>query len=272
MSVRRVAGGAVLLSIATLTVALAHDMFLKPEQFFLKAGDRVLVRLLNGTFIKSANSIDRNRLVEVVVVSPSGREVIDTARWDAKGDTSSFVTTVKGDGTYLIGTSTKPSIIELEAKDFNEYLELDGIPDMLEARRKNGELTKDATERYAKHVKTVVQVGSARTNHYATVLGYPAEVVPLSNPYDLKVGQSLRVRLMVKGAPVANQHTIYGGTTTSGAVIPDQAARTDTKGEVSIPVGQAGVWFVKFINMRKIAGDKAADHESQWASLSFAVR
>lgn len=272
MSLRRVAVGALALSVVAMTVALAHDMFLKPEQFFLKAGDKVLVRLLNGTFIKSANSIDRSRLVEVVMVSPSGREVVDTTRWNTAGDTSSFIATVKAEGTHLIGTSTKPSIIELEAKEFNEYLELDGIPDMLEFRRKNGELNKDATERYAKHVKAVVQVGAARTNQYATVLGYPAEIVPLGNPYDLKVGQSLRVRLLVNGKPVANQHAIYGGVGTSGAVIADQAARSNDGGEVSIPVGQAGVWFVKFINMRKITGDKAADHESQWASLSFAVR
>ena len=87
--------------------------------------------------------------------------------------------------------STKPSVIALSGDDFNLYLKEDGIPDALEARTKAGELGKAVKERYHKHVKAMVQVGNARSDHYATVLGYPAELVPMENPYAVKVGATL---------------------------------------------------------------------------------
>ena len=78
----------------------------------------------------------------------------------------------------MTGVSVKPRELELKAADFNAYLEEDGIPDVLEARRRNNELGKPARERYSKHVKAVFQVGDARTDVFGAVLGYPAEIVP----------------------------------------------------------------------------------------------
>lgn len=273
MARRTVITGAITVGLlAAFAVASAHDMFLKPEHFILKAGDKVLVRLLNGTFTHSANSIARTRLVEVAIHSPAGKALVDTTRWITVGDTSSFLATVGADGTYLFAASTKPSLIELDAKDFNAYLKEDGLPDPLEDRRKNGELGKDARERYSKHVKALVQVGTTKTGQYATALGYPAEVIPQTNPYDLKVGQALKVKLVVDGKPVANQYTLFGGTSPSGSKIAEVSTRSDAAGIATIPVSGPGVWYIKFIKMAKLTGDPAADYESKWATLTFAVR
>ena len=52
---------------------------------------------------------------------------------------------------------------ELTAEEFNDYLEHDGVTDVLERRRSQGQLTSDARERYSKHVKAIVQVGEPRS-------------------------------------------------------------------------------------------------------------
>jgi hypothetical protein len=96
--------------------------------------------------------------------------------------------------------SIRPSQITQAAAQFNEYLKDPGRPAMLETRRKVGELRKGATEPYSKHVRTIFQAGAGRTQRYATVLGYPVEIVSLQNPYDLGAGDPLRVRLLVNGA------------------------------------------------------------------------
>ena len=41
-------------------------------------------------------------------------------------------------GTYVVGVSTAPRMIELTAEEFNDYLEHDGVLDVLEARRREG--------------------------------------------------------------------------------------------------------------------------------------
>ena len=63
-------------------------------------------------------------------------------------------------GTYLVGISTKPREIALKAADFNSYLEEDGLPDILAARKKSNELGKDGRERYSKPVRAVFQLGT----------------------------------------------------------------------------------------------------------------
>ena len=105
----------------------------------------------------------------------------------------------------MVGVSTRPREIELRAEEFNAYLEEDGIPDILEARRHGNELAQGARERYSKHVKAVFQVGTPRSEDFSVMVGYPAEIVPLENPYAIGRGTPLRVRCMVDGRPVANQ-------------------------------------------------------------------
>ena len=268
---RRTGAITVGLILVAVAVASAHDMFVKPARFFVGENAEVLVRVLNGTFSKSENSIARARVRDISVVGPAGREQLDTAAWSANGDTSTFHVRTGAAGTYVIGVSTRPNAIALEAKDFNLYLRDDGIPDVLEARCRDDELEKPARERYAKHVKALIQVGEARSEHFATELGYPAELVPLDNPYALARGGPLRVRTLVDGQATANQFVLYGGRTPNGARLEQRSVRSDSAGVARIPLRGPGVWYVKFINMAQTPGD-TVDYESTWATLTFQVR
>jgi uncharacterized GH25 family protein len=261
-------GGGLLL--AAVTVAAAHDLFLKPTRYFAPENAEVRVRVLNGTFTRSENSIARNRLADASVVTPVRRIALDTAEWSVAGDTSTFHIHTRGAGTYVIGVSTRPTVFDLTADEFNLYLKEDGIPDVLEARQKAGEMGKGAKERYHKHVKSMVQVGTARSDHYATVLGYPAEIVPMENPYALSSGSTLRVKTLVDGKPAANQYVLYGGVTPDEANVEPKSVRSNAEGVATIPL-TAGTWYIKFINMTRVRGD-SADYESKWASLTFQVR
>ena len=270
-TVRRTATAAMVFLTGGVCVLLAHDMFLKPADFFVQPNSTLLVRLLNGNFSNSENSITRDRLADISMVSPQGRERIDTSRWTVAGDTSTVTIRTGLEGTYLLGVSTRPNIIALEAKDFNEYLETDGMPDVLEARRRDNELDRAVRERYAKHVKTLVQVGDARTAAFATELGYPAEIVPVENPYLLRPGSRMHVRVLFQGRPIANQFIQYGGRTPTGDRIAMRSVRSNAEGVATIPL-EAGAWYIKFIHQARRDADPDADYESTWASLSFAIR
>lgn len=270
-SARRIALVTAALIVSTVTVAAAHDMFLRPTRHFAPEDAEVRIRVLNGTFVRSENSIARNRIADLSVVSPTRRSPLDTAEFTVSGDTSTFHIHTRGAGTYVVGFSTRPNLISLSGDDFNLYLKDDGIPDMLETRTKAGELQKPAVERYSKHVKTLIQVGNTRSNHYSTVMGYPAEIVPVENPFDLQAGATLRVRTLVDGRPAANQYVLFGGQTANNGTIEQKSTRSGPDGVASIPVSQAGMWYVKFINMVPVKIDTLT-HESKWASLTFQIR
>jgi uncharacterized GH25 family protein len=258
------------LVLCTVSLAAAHDMFVKPTRYFAPENAEVRVRLLNGTFTQSENSIARDRLADASVLGPRGRIRLDTAEWGVRGDTSTFHIHTRGAGTYVIGVSTKPNMIELSGDDFNLYLQEDGIPDTYEARKAAGELGKAVKERYHKHVKSFVQVGTARSDHYATPMGYPAELMPLVNPYTLQKGASLQVRTLVDGKPATNQYVLYGGEIVGKGTMGQKSTRSNAQGIATIPLTEAAVYYVKFINMSKATG--GADYESKWATITFEVR
>jgi hypothetical protein len=268
------------LLLCTATILYAHELYIKFDSYFLEPHTSVSVPILNGTFDVSENSIARDRVPDISVVSPTGRAHIDTAQWLAEGDTTLLTFKTGEEGTYVVGASTTFRDLSLAAADFNEYLEHDGIPDVLEARRQNDELEVDVQERYSKHVKAVVQVGDKVTRPkswwqfwkkdeltYAIVLGYPAEIVPLVNPYAITVGDELQVQCLVDGSPVANQLVVAGQEGGRNMI----QTRTEADGVATLQLDTAGNWFVRFINMvPSVAGD--VDYESKWATLTFHLR
>lgn len=268
---RRIAVLTLLLVAGSVGIAAAHDMFLKPTRFFVPENSEVRVRVLNGTFDKSENSIARNRLRDVSVVTPTRRVQLDTTEWTVTGDTSTFHVHTRGPGTYVIGASMNPTVLELPADDFNMYLREDGIPDVLAERQRTGELEKPAKERYHKHVKAMIQVGSTPSQHYAAAMGYPAEIIPVENPYTLAKGGTLSVRTLVDGKPAGNQYVLYGARTPDNKAIEQMNVRSDSEGIARIPLSVSGTFYIKFINMTRVQRD-TVDYESKWATLTFQVR
>jgi hypothetical protein len=261
------------LTLCAASLLNAHDLFIKLESYFLAPHSSVTIPILNGSFVSSENAIMRDRVIDISLVSAAGRAHIDTTAW--AGDTTyadtTFLRIETGDpGTYVVGASTKSRDLGLAAADFNDYLEHDGIPDILEARRQSGELDKDVWERYAKHVKAVLQVGDVRDEAYSVRLGYPAEIVPLANPYSLAVGDEYSFVCLVDGEPVPNQLVILGGEQ-GGELVDEVRKRTGEDGTVTFVIDATGKWYIEFIHMAPSA-EADIDYESKWATLAFEVR
>jgi hypothetical protein len=253
-----------------VTGIAAHDLFIKMDSYFLPPATPVRIPIINGTFVLSENSITPDRVADVSLVNEGGRREIGTSSWNADGDTTFLGLRTGAPGTYVLGVSTLPRDLELAAADFNEYLAHDGIPDVLEQRETDGELEKDVVEQYSKHVKAVFQVGDRRSGGLDVAFGHPAELVPVTNPYEGSVGEEVAFRALVDGRSVPNQLVLAGGDGPQG-LISERSARTDADGVVRFRIDEPGRWYVKFINMQKIAMT-GIDYESKWATLTFEVR
>jgi len=188
-----------------LVLFSSHVMYLKLDSYYLQPNTEATIQLFNGTFEKSENVIDRNRMLDASLTGNGERFKIDDSQWSEK-DSITILNFKTGDqGTWVAGVSTAASSIEMDSQAFNDYLEHEGISDMLQWRRENDMLDSAAIEKYSKHVKTIFQVGPKRTDDWQKALGYPIEFVPLANPYDLYTGDSIRVQLLRNGKPLVNQ-------------------------------------------------------------------
>lgn len=281
---RRIAGIAAATAFLTalaVVVAEAHDLFLRPRDFIVQAGTEVQVRVLNGSFTSSEAAVARDRLRDLTVVGPAGTSHPERSTWVDGAKESEWRVVLTDAGTHVLGASLDPKTIRLTGTQFNGYLRDEGLPDILAARKAARQLGDPAHERYAKHVKALVRVEGPRSasrqlsdTAYRTPLGYPAELVPLDDPYTLRAGGILRVRAVAEGRPLPNQVVQAGGRTASGSRIAQREVTTDSAGIARFRLDTRGTWYVKFIHMRPVAasaGD-SVNFESKWATLTFARR
>ncbi|WP_434036249.1 DUF4198 domain-containing protein [Formosa sp. 4Alg 33] len=295
--------------LAFIVLLCSHDMYLKFDSYFLKPNTSVSVKLFNGTFQKSENVIDRDRMTDVSLVGNGVRTHVGEAQWREKDSVTILDFKTGEAGTWVAGLSTAPRVIDMSAEDFNGYLEHDGVVDMLACRRENDALGLDASEQYSKYVKAIFQVGDKTSDDWQTVLGYPLEFIPLSNPYSLNTGDELQVKLLSKGKPLVNQlvyanyvaskdghshtepHSHDGGEihthqqdhdsidetghSHGEGAAPHQHTsgdqlRTDENGIITVKLAADGIWYLRTINLVHSEAP-GLTHESNWSTLTFEV-
>lgn len=257
--------------VLTAMSVFAHDLFLKPTSYFVKVNDKITISVMNGTFQASEGAVTFVRLTDVSVIAPSGRRSNPAETDFTKNETTAFLSLVPTEaGTHVAGLSTMWRENGLPAKEFNDYLPAEGIPDILENRKRDRELDKDARYRYSKYVKTIFQAGNKATDNYNTILGYAVEIVPQQNPYKLKKGSSLDILCLKDGKPLAGQ-IVTTGYEAGDKMLGETSARTNEDGMLKVKLTGAGRWYAKFINMVKI-DDPKLNYESKWATLTFEIK
>jgi uncharacterized GH25 family protein len=122
-------------------------------------------------------------------------------------------------------------------------------------------------ELYQRCAKTIFQVGDKRDDSFKKTYGFATEFVPLENPYSLKKGESLRVRILVDGAP-AGGFTVKTWHRTNGKTRKAELV-SDQDGIVRFPVGQIGKWMISNVRMVRLDDNPEADWQSFWASLTW---
>lgn len=269
----------------------SHDLFLKMESYFLEINQLATLSLYNGTFDRSENIITRDRMIDASIYCHGERQAISSERWtDIDSTITQLNFTPNKEATYVAGVSTKARNIELTAEKFNNYLEHDGILDMLQARKDRGLLDQDAVESYQKHVKAIYQVGDHKTDDWKIVLGYPIEFIPQDNPYEKNTGDELDFQLLLDGKPLANQ-LVYADYIISGhnhshgdhshnhdmehdedhSHTGGQELKTNENGLVTVTLPNDGIYYIRTIHMVELNDDEELTHQSKWATLTFEV-
>ena len=250
----------------------SHELFLKSDSFFKKSNESTVLYLFNGTFDESENTITRDRIINARILGPEYEFYPKKEDYYDSDDVTFLKWTTGEPGTYVAGISTLPRVIKLSASEFTDYLKHEGLISTVNDRKAKGISDQPAVEKYSKHVKAIIQVEDKKTNEYSNVLGYPIEFIPASNPYELSVGDDLRMRLLFKGLPLPNQ-VVHIGSRSSDEIqdVEETETRTDSAGEFSVKIDKKGKWYVASIYMQESA-EEGIDYESNWATLAFEVK
>ncbi len=247
----------------------AHDLYLLPDDFVVKPGSKIRVAFHNGdSFPESEVAPKPDRLKDARLRSGTSTSPVTGLKIMGTRTVGDLDVPVRG--TLLLSVHTEPTFIELAADKFAAYLKEEGLTTVIDWRTKHGETRKPGRERYSKFAKSLVLSGGA-DDFYKQPLGFPIEIIPDSNPYQLHAGDSLPIRVLFRGKPMAGlqMEAAWAG---KGKKKTTVIGLTDAEGRIRVPLADAGLWRLHSLMMERCADPGAADWESFWASLTFEVR
>ncbi|HVF87276.1 MAG TPA: DUF4198 domain-containing protein [Pyrinomonadaceae bacterium] len=270
-------------SLATLSLALlalmlaarviAHDYWLEADSFFLPEGkSETLMRLHLGEALKSESErpLQKDRTAHLKLLSSSATKDLLSSAPD--NQTPIVRLTFERAGNYLLAMERKASTIKLDSVKFEGYLAEEGLDAIILERKRLGEAEEEGRERYTRYLKTLLQVGTTTDETFKQQAGHSLEITPVSNPYQLKVGDKFSVRVSFTGRPLSGAqvfaHNRHQGT------IRTQVTTTSRDGIAAFTLERPGVWLVRLVHMRRCedTGCDGNNWESFWGALTFGSR
>ncbi len=246
----------------------SHEFWLQPMKYRYQPGDELVVDFMVGeNFTGEFWDLNRHQVLKVDL---HARGLVKSLLKEVrKTEGKNLITRIEKEGTLMLGMESNSAFIELEGSKFNAYLEEDGIDNILAERKKANRLDEKAREFYKRFAKLLIQSGPATDDTYKKRLGFRYEIVPLSNPYDLKAGDQLTCLVLWEGKPAA--HTLVKVWSRSGSNHFLQNLYSDQDGKIAFPVSHPGPWMVSAVKMIH-AETEGAEYQSLWTSLVFGAQ
>ncbi len=251
--------------------AFAHEYWLEPDSFLLAPRESTFVRLILGDGLKVEEEMSYRYSKTSIFKLFSTEGTFDLARDITDESKPLFSFSAQKTGNYLLAMERNWSYITLESDKFDDYLREDGMEYIIAERERLGESKKEGKERYSRFIKTLLQVGEKRDRVFGTRAGLRFEIVPLNNPYALKIGDELVVQVLFEDKPLAGRSLFADNR--EGDSVSKRRLTTDKNGIAKIRLVKKGVWLVRLVYMQRCSRScEGADWESFWGSLSFGIR
>ena len=271
------------------TAALAKEFWLAPDSYRVTEGGAVPLRLLVGeNFVGEAWPRPTRRVRRLVRLGPSGPADSTDLRPALLADSLAPLLRCPTPGTQLLALVSQPAFLELPAAQFTAYLRAEGLGPALRQREETGQTaTKPGREAYYRCAKALVLTthGSAARlptpaadTVFRRVLGLPLELVLEQNPYRLRPGAALTVRVLAQGQPVPGALVQVWQAGPATAAQPSAApavihftTHANAQGRVLLRLPGAGPYLLATVRMQEAPSALAnrADWLSTWASLTF---
>lgn len=248
--------------------ALAHEYWIEPAKFSIARGEKTQIKLLLGDgLVKDVEErpfqADKTTMFSIF----SRRPTVDLRSGLADGATPLYEFTGAEIGNYLFAMERNWSYIVLEPDQFDAYLREDGMEYIIAEREKLGESKKPGRERYARFLKSLLQVGGRGDDTYKKKTGLTVELIPQANPYSKKVGELISFQALLDNKPLAG-YTVFADNRQTGK----RKLLTDKNGKFTFKLDAPGLWLTRLVFMRRCKVDCGdADWESFWASFSFGI-
>jgi len=242
------------------SLSMAHDYWIIPTSFQPSSGTILEAAFSNGHHYFENEGVPDVTKFKMFVVAPDGKYVpLAYSRVESKAAWARVP--IQNQGTYVIGAvSTMP---EYWCQTSDGY----------KPGRKNEHPNAIKAGKYVKSVKTFITVGKS-SESFQKVLGHEIEIMPQTNPSELKADQTLSVVILFRGAPLADVPVfgVYEGFQPKEHSDYPVQTKTDKNGAASIKVDQAGKWAVFAKHEKTMADGNEVDFANYRPYMMFEVK
>ncbi len=253
-------------------VLAAHDFWIVPNAFAIADGGTIEVRgQTSSRFPTSESAVALARIADARVIGASSEERI--ADLSIAAPSLMLRHRPRGTGQRIVAIALHPTTLRASGPGFKRYMELEGAAELAARYEREGILPKtdSITRRYAKFAKTFVEVGLNGPRAFSRVVGHVAELMPLSDPAKLRAGDTLALRLLYRGKPLASAHMHAGRAADGGTETDHLSLATDQNGVVRVPVANAGLWNARTLHIVPAERGTGADWDSFFVTVVFSV-
>jgi uncharacterized GH25 family protein len=251
-------------------VAAAHEFWIQPERFWLPVDAATPMTLQVGTGTERQRSQLPARRVLRFDATASGGEALDLRpALTLGGPTADGALSFARPGVYVVTLRSDANAQSHQsAARFNAYAQEEGLTPALETRAERGLQAIDASERYSRQTKALVQVGDGGGAQDAVTrpVGLTLEIVPEVSPYALPRPAALPVRVLYEGRPLAG--ALVKLTDLAHDAAPLEQHRTDGEGRAGFVMPTGGAWMMDVVWTKPLT-DEGVDFETVFSSLSF---
>lgn len=245
----------------------AHDYWIEASNFQLKTGDRVLFYLRVGNQFNGEPAVFSTQWVKRFQIDGATEQnQVQMLRSDPAG-----MARMQERGLQVVSFENRPTYLELPAERFDKYLRTEGLEAIRAARQEAGVSDQPGKESYARCAKALLWVGDDEPSgdglpHLNKPVGLTLELLPETNPYQLKAPAPMSVQLLYEGQPVAGVMVMALNKSA-----PDEVQRIQSgpDGRAEFNLHRSGLWLVKAVHMVPAEAQAKEDWRSHWASLTF---
>jgi uncharacterized GH25 family protein/ketosteroid isomerase-like protein len=258
--------------------ASAHDFWIIPSAFQIGQGETLEVLGQTSTrFPSSLSAVATPRVADARIIGAAGTTRI--TELSQRGTSLLLRSRPTAPGQYLVAVALTPTPARSPGAAFRRWLELEGAPGEAARLERLGAFqgADSVTRRTLKTAKTIAQVGTGGARMFGQPAGQPLEFIMDADPATLRVGDTLSVRMVYGGRPVAAGEAHAGAADwpiAEGATVPepqDVHLKASEQGVLRLPITRGGVWNVRGIHVAPGASGTPREWDVHWATLVFQV-
>ncbi|MDA3971115.1 MAG: DUF4198 domain-containing protein [Desulfobulbaceae bacterium] len=237
------------------TQAQAHYPWINMSNYSPDPGESVQMTIGWGHRYPLGKFLKKGDLESIVIVGPDGKKIPVSTASELEFEPEN---NLRNPGAYLVAGKRKTGFYTKTTQGGKRQSK-EGLSNVISCSRSQMSM------------KAIINVGDGQGTVNRKV-GHPMEIIPMTNPAQLKAGDYLPIQLLLHGKPYKGKiFATHMGFSTEKDVFA-YTSKTDRQGRGKIRILQPGVWLIKAEHTQPYPNQDECDVEKFIATLTLEVK